>query len=307
LDASSITVTLRCITLQTEVSLNTATSGVPLNLSSESARKRASSVALIASCALFGAGVGDAQAKEKKAALRSDADKAYCDAEFLKIVGDDIYAGSPTRVSAWKALAPRCDGTGLYESRLVGFLIYNGDLAEARTTGLAALDRPFESKRELLVALSELESRAGNVGLSINYSQRAIEADKSWYGGYASLGETYLAQRRYDEAIAAFEQSYDRDPNANIAAVLSIAYCGAQRYLDSAKAMQKALRTDISTLRHTKAVSAAAYSLVQIDQVAAAKDLLAKHAELVPAARQDPDFGGAVKVVADALRAAKAK
>jgi hypothetical protein len=71
--------------------------------------------------------------------------------------------------------------------------------------------------------------------------------------------------------------------------------------------MQKALRTDISTLRHTKAVSAAAYSLVQIDQVAAAKDLLAQHAELVPAARQDPDFSGAVKVVADALRAAKAK
>lgn len=256
---------------------------------------------------LFGACIGVAWGEEQTVTGRSAADRAFCDSEFLKIVGDDLYAGSPEKVSAWRELTHRCEGTGLYESRLVGLMTYNGELVEARKIGLAALGRPLETKRELLVALAELESRSDNIGLALEYSNRAIETDRTWYGGYASLGETHLSQRRFNEAIAAFELAYDRDPNANIAAVLAIAYCGAERYLESAKAMQKALRTDISTLRHTKAVSAAAYSLVQIEQVAAAKDLLAKHAELIPAARHDSDFSGAVKVVADALRAAKAK
>jgi hypothetical protein len=103
------------------------------------------------------------------------------------------------------------------------------------------------------------------------------------------------------------EAALDRHAGASTAASLCIAYWGAHRYRDAAHVMKLALKTDIDTLRLTKAVAAAADSLVKIDEVPAAKDLLAEHARLVPAARQDRFFLRSVKIVADAMKSAKAE
>ena len=105
-----------------------------------------------------------AYAKETPVVKRTDAERAFCDSEFWKIVGDDLQAGSPEKVAAWKALEPKCSGTGTYESRLVGLMTYNGQIDEARKLGLAAMQKPLDSKRELLVALAEVEAQRRQPG-----------------------------------------------------------------------------------------------------------------------------------------------
>jgi len=189
----------------------------------------------------------------------------------------------------------------------MGLMTSAGQIDDARRAGINALKQPLESTKEVFVALAQVELHADNFGLATSYAQRAVEADRQWFGGYTALGEVYLSEGKYTESVDALEAALDRRAGADVAASLSIAYREAHRYQDSVSAMQTALKGDMRTLRYTKAVAAAAYSLVQIGEVPAARDLLAKHAKLVPAAKEDPYFLHSVKVVADAMKAAKAK
>lgn len=249
----------------------------------------------------------DVLARDAKTASRSESERAFCNSEFQKIIEGNMFASSPEKVAAWRKLEPRCSGTGLYESRLVGLMTYSGQVDEARKVGLKALEKPLDSKRELLVALAEVETHAENFGLAIDYSKRAIDADRDWFGGYGSLGEILLDQKKYPQATEALEAAFERDRNVNVAASLSIAYWGSQRYEESARAMQAAIEADESTLRYTKAIAAAAESMAQIGETERARALLARHRELVPASINDIDFVRSVKFVAAALKAAKSQ
>jgi tetratricopeptide (TPR) repeat protein len=263
--------------------------------------------AVVAGVVLSVVSANEAQGKPAVNAKRSATDRAFCDSEFKRIIAGDLFASSPEKVAAWRSLSARCDGSGLYEARLVGLMNYNGQVAEARKLGLDALKRELDSKRELLVAMAELESRAHNNGLAIDYSKRAIAEDGKWYGGYASLGETHLAMRQLNEAIAAFQSALEREPVPRLNSLLCIAYWHNHQYLESARAMQTALKQDMNEFGHTKAIAAAASSLAMIGQLPAAQDMLQQHVDAIPAAAKDPDFLRAVKIVGDAMKTAGGK
>jgi tetratricopeptide (TPR) repeat protein len=238
---------------------------------------------------------------------RTDVERAFCNSEFERITGEDSRADASNKVAAWKALEPKCSGTGTYEARLVGLMAHSGKLDDARRFGLGALERPLVSKRGLWVALSEVESRANDPAKAIVYSKRAIEADPDWSGGHASLGETLLSQRRYAEAIPSLEAAYERERSVNLVASLSFAYWGVKRYADSADAMKAALKADPKALRFTKAIAAAADSLVHLGKAKAAQQLLLMHAQSYPEGQQDPDFRRSLQAADDALGASAAQ
>ena len=243
-----------------------------------------------------------------EAAQRSAAEIEACNAEFRKILGDGAHADtSAAQVTAWRALAPKCSGTGLYESRLVGLLTYSGQIEEARRAGKAALKQPLDSKQQLLVALAGIELQVDNFEGAIAYAKEVIASYPDWDAGYATLGEIHLSRNKCPEGVEALEKALELGQQASTAASLALGYWCVRRYEDSAGVMQAALEADDSVLRHTKAVAAAADSLVKIGRARDARDLLARHLQRVPAARQDGFFVRSEKIVDAALKPGASK
>lgn len=249
-----------------------------------------------------------ADARDTRPVKRTDAERATCDAEFERIAGGDVHAAaSADQIASWRALEPRCSGTGLYEARLVGLLTSSQQIDEARKVALAALERPLDSKRELLSGLANIDLQADNYALALDYADRLVKSYPEWSGGYVARGDIYLWQRKFASAVEAYEASYQREQRVDALAQLCIAYWGVSRFDDSARALRAALKADQNVMRYTGAIAAGAESLVKTGEVEIARQLLAMHAKLVPEARKDKYFLRSVKVVADAMNAAKPK
>lgn len=219
--------------------------------------------------------------------------KLDCEAEFVKVMEDSRYIDLGNKIKRWKALAPQCAGTGIYESRLGTFYTQAKKYDAARKILNQGVAHKTGYEKELRLGLFAAQFRQEKPQELQELAAQAISLVKDfpeWAGGYGALAEVRLAQHRFQEGIDNLEHANSLTPNSGAYVLLAMAYYKVDRPRDSAIAMQKALKLDKEALKHTQAVCATAYSLVAMGELAAADDLLVKHLKVQPAASNDPTY-----------------
>ncbi|HYY43422.1 MAG TPA: tetratricopeptide repeat protein, partial [Pyrinomonadaceae bacterium] len=156
----------------------------------------------------------------------------------LKTLEED-YAGAKTEFERTLTLNPNI---ALAHNRYGVFLFHMSDLDGA----VRELRRGQELdpvSRLTNVALANMLLFARKYDESIMYSRRAVEIDPNFSRGWLILGEGYLLQGKYAEAIKQFEELFRRQPAQSMSGLgkidLAIAYAAAGRTAEARKVLRE--------------------------------------------------------------------
>jgi len=227
-----------------------------------------------------------------------------CDVEYMHIINDASIPGIAGKVTRWEALRPKCASSGLYEFRLG--LLYSH--AKRFDDAKMAFDRGSKTKgapvREYQYGYAELELAKGNIPQAQSRYERLKADYPDWYLPYFSLGQISLSKQKYAEAKSYFEESLQREPQAETYAFL--ATCSHQLGLDkeTIEYMNKALAADPSMAGYRNGMIAAALSALKLGQLQHATNALAILAKAKPDIKNDAEFLRMVAVLKEKLQRA---
>jgi tetratricopeptide (TPR) repeat protein len=216
--------------------------------------------------------------------------QADCDKQFADLFEDsNEHRTADGRLNRWKALAPKCGGTSIYQLRLGGLYVAAGQLHKAKNAFTLGQEKAGNDK-ELRLGIADVEFRSGNLEASMAIARQLIVAYPNWPSGYSAVAQIQLVRHNFDDAISNLEHATSLGPTSGAFQLLAMAYFQQQRPRESALAMQRALKLDRGALRNTQAVCATANSLVQLGHVAEADELLKKHLALRPEVATNSTF-----------------
>jgi tetratricopeptide (TPR) repeat protein len=198
---------------------------------------------------------GAAQAIAEKAFnSRPGTPAAVADIDIYRSIGKTYLAAEqPQKAIAYLAGAiPRFPSSAELKNDLAGAYIQSGnDLVqagkylEAQKAFRAALAIPPENagvQTSALVGLGDCLSRAGNNIEAIKYLQQAVSRDPKNEYPLRVLGAVYIDLKRYDEAIASFQNAIAIEPAVASYALLGESYRLKEKYDLAEESMRDALR-----------------------------------------------------------------
>ena len=194
------------------------------------------------------------------------------------------------RIAEMELLQKHCSGSGVYEARLAYLYGAAGRYAEADTMLLSGLSLGTLYEKELRSAQTNLALWQGRPDRAEQYARELVAAFPEWAGSHAALGEVLLASNQDAEGVEALETANSLMETSKAHLLLTMAHFNLKNYLESAQAIQRSLKMDNSGLKHTDAICAGSLSLLALGYVTAGQELLDKHLELVPGAKDSKNF-----------------
>lgn len=224
-------------------------------------------------------------------------EKINCEQQFEELikVGDPLDAQD--KVNRMEGLSSTCKGTGIYEARLAKLYSIAGQREKALKTLQKALRARLAYTKELKITLFDTLFVLERAGEAEKIAQELIKDYPSWHGGYLSMAQIALVGNNNKDAISYLEKAAELEESSNIYLLMVMAFYQEKRYRESALSMQKVLKLNRDSILHTQAVCSAAYSLVALGYLAEAEDLLTKHIEFTPKAKNDPMYKEAIEVI----------
>jgi tetratricopeptide (TPR) repeat protein len=193
-----------------------------------------------------------------------------------------------SQIDRLEKLESVCTGTGIYEARLAWLYTLTGRFAESERLINATLMTATGFEKELRSSLTrnKLLSREFDDALA---SADALVADfPNWAGSYLSLGAVLMEMREYEKAIPELLKANSLEETSGANLLLTMAYYKFGDYAQSGMSLQTSLQQDLSGLRHTDAICAGSLSLLRLGHYDAGLELVRKHLELVPSAKNLP-------------------
>jgi tetratricopeptide (TPR) repeat protein len=201
--------------------------------------------ALLILCLLAPAALAAAAAP---AAKRSG---AWCEKQWSAQAPDYLQRNDFDGLLArWQQLAPECRGTVAWESRLALVHSSLGDFGAARATleGIDGLDSEYAWLAELMFLLNDSREHVATGRFDADYAARLadswaeyIKAHPGRPEGYRELGNLYMLQGRYAEAVANLEKATAADSQVWLVfRDLTIGYTELGRYQEALLAAAEA-------------------------------------------------------------------
>lgn len=222
-----------------------------------------------------------------------------CDGEWSQVAALPQFQD---RLARWRALAPKCARSGLYEVRLAGLLTLVGRYDEAKQavhTGLA-LGTPY--KKQLLSAMAAIALNTMRLADAKKEYQALIASYPDYFDGYCGMGALMLMERKFPEAVDYLNEAARRQQVWIIYRHLTIAYAQLHRHQQAVEAFDKAYRLNPDVVGDKDSIHAAARSLMFLGNYRAADGAIKMLLKANPAAGADPEVQQSERIIQEKLQ-----
>lgn len=217
-----------------------------------------------------------------------------CEAEWSQV---EALPGFADQLVRWRALAPKCARSGLYEVRLAGLLTETSRYDEAREAVRSGLDLDTPYRKELLGARAAISLNTMQLADAQKQYQTLIASYPDYFDGYCGMGALMLMERKFREAVDYLNQAARHQQSWIIYRHLTIAYAQLHQHKEAVDAFDKAYRLNPSVVGDKDAIHAAARSLMFLGNYRAADGAIKLLLHANPAAGADPEIQQTERII----------
>jgi tetratricopeptide (TPR) repeat protein len=235
----------------------------------------------------------------------SAATKGTCEKEWDQLQGDSRFATVPAKIKQFEGYASSCAGSGLYEVQLSRLYMREKDFAKAEDLLDNALKQNMPHRKEILFQEGIIYGADQDLVRAEATYKILIRDYPDSHEGYSGLGDVLLAQRRAKESIEQYERAIALQPSSTTYRNLVLAYVQERRFSDAIGAFDKYYRLDNGAFGDRDAVMSAALAYAKQGELELADGALRGLLKARPGVKDDVAFVNLFRKVNEALLAKK--